>query len=194
VPEAVGFIRASTAKMDRLINAILKLSRDGRRALVPETLDMAAVVQSIADSVHHQVVEVGGEIVVRDLPTLESDRLSIEQIFGNLLDNAVKYQQPGRPVRIVVEGETTDDGRVCYRVRDNGRGVSERDHERIFELFRRAGKQDLPGEGLGLAFVRNSVRRLGGTITLESELGQGSTFHLKFPTRLIVPGEAGDTL
>ena len=194
VPEAVGFIRASTAKMDRLINAILKLSREGRRALVPEVLPMTAVVQSIADSVHHQAIEGGGEIIVRDLPTLESDRLSIEQIFGNLLDNAVKYRQPNRPVRIVVEGEADDDGRVCYRIIDNGRGVSERDHERIFELFRRAGKQDLPGEGLGLAFVRNSVRRLGGAITLESELGQGSTFHLKFPTRLIVPGEAGDRL
>lgn len=194
VPEAVGFIRASTAKMDRLINAILKLSRDGRRALVPETLDMTAVVQAIADSVHHQAIESGGEIIVRDLPVLESDRLSIEQIFGNLLDNAVKYQQPGRPIRIVVEGEADDDGRAHYRVVDNGRGVSERDHERIFELFRRAGKQDLPGEGLGLAFVRNSVRRLGGTIALESEPGQGSTFHLKFPTRLIVPGDAGDRL
>ena len=194
VPEAVGFIRASTAKMDRLINAILKLSREGRRALVPEVLPMTAVVQSIADSVHHQVIEGGGEIIVRDLPMLESDRFSIEQIFGNLLDNAVKYLQPGRPIRIVVEGEAGDDSRVHYRVSDNGRGVSERDHERIFELFRRAGKQDQPGEGLGLAFVRNSVRRLGGTITLESELGQGSTFHLKFPTRLIMPGEAGDRL
>ncbi|MGO4688424.1 sensor histidine kinase [Brevundimonas sp. 2YAF1] len=194
VPEAVGFIRASTAKMDRLINAILKLSREGRRTLVPEVLPMTAVVKAIADSVHHQAIESGGEIVVRDLPVLESDRLSIEQIFGNLLDNAVKYQQPGRPVRIVVEGETTDDGRVHYRVVDNGRGVSARDHERIFELFRRAGKQDQPGEGLGLAFVRNNVRRLGGVMELESELGQGSTFHLKFPTRLIVPGDAGDRL
>lgn len=194
VPEAVGFIRASTAKMDGLINAILKLSREGRRALVPEVLPMTTVVQSIADSLHHQVAESGGEIIVRDLPPLESDRLSIEQIFGNLLDNAVKYQQPGRPVRIVIEGELTGDGRVHYRITDNGRGVSARDHERIFELFRRAGKQDQPGEGLGLAFVRNNVRRLGGVMELESELGQGSTFHLKFPTRLIVSGDAGDNL
>lgn len=194
VPEAVGFIRASTAKMDRLINAILKLSREGRRALTPESLPMTALVQAIADSVHHQVAETGGEILVRDLPVLESDRLSIEQIFGNLLDNAVKYQEPGRPVRIVVEGEVRDDQQAHYRIIDNGRGVSERDHERIFELFRRAGKQDQPGEGLGLAFVRNSVRRLGGAITLESALGQGSTFHLKFPTRLMVLGTAGDNL
>lgn len=194
VPEAVNFIRASTTKMDGLIKAILRLSREGRRNLSPEVLPMTDVVRAIADSVSHQVVELGGSIEVKDLPRLESDRLSIEQIFGNLIDNAVKYQQPGRPISIVVEGEEIPGGWTSYRVIDNGRGVSARDHERIFELFRRAGKQDQPGEGLGLAFVRNSVRRLGGSIELESELGQGSTFHLKFPTRLIVLGDQGDRL
>jgi len=191
VPEAIGFIRASTEKMDRLINAILKLSRDGRRNLAPERLDMTGMVQSIADSVRHQTQAAGAGIVVEPLPALESDRLSVEQVMGNLIDNAVKYLDPARPGRIVVTGEEGPDGWVLYRIADNGRGISDRDHERIFELFRRAGKQDRPGEGLGLAFVRNSVRRLGGDITVESELGKGSTFILKFPTRLILP-DAGD--
>ncbi|MDP2116663.1 MAG: ATP-binding protein, partial [Brevundimonas sp.] len=191
MPEAIGFIRASTGKMDRLINAILKLSREGRRNPVPEWLDMTGMVRTIADSVRHQTQAVGAEIVVEPLPRLESDRLSIEQVLGNLLDNAVKYLDPSRPGRIVVTGEDTSDGWSVYRIADNGRGVSDRDHERIFELFRRSGKQDRPGEGLGLAFVRNSVRRLGGDVTLESELGKGSTFILKFPKRLILP-DAGD--
>lgn len=191
VPEAIGFIRASTAKMDRLINAILKLSREGRRNLVPELLDMTAMVGSIADSVRHQTQAAGAEIVVEPLPRLESDRLAIEQVIGNLIDNAVKYLDPARPGRVVVTGKDGQDGWTTYRVADNGRGISDRDHERIFELFRRSGKQDRPGEGLGLAFVRNSVRRLGGDITVESELGKGSTFILKFPTRLILP-DAGD--
>jgi signal transduction histidine kinase len=191
MPEAIGFIRASTGKMDRLINAILKLSREGRRNPVPEWLDMTGMVRTIADSVRHQTQAVGAEIVVEPLPRLESDRLSIEQVLGNLLDNAVKYLDPSRPGRIVVTGEDISDGWSVYRIADNGRGVSDRDHERIFELFRRSGKQDRPGEGLGLAFVRNSVRRLGGDVTLESELGKGSTFILKFPKRLILP-DAGD--
>ena len=191
VPEAIGFIRASTEKMDRLINAILKLSREGRRNLVPEQLDMTVMVRNIADSVSHQTHAAGAEIVVEPLPGLESDRLSIEQVLGNLIDNAVKYLDASRPGRIVVTGEQIADGWIVYRVADNGRGISDRDHERIFELFRRSGKQDRPGEGLGLAFVRNSVRRLGGDITVESELGKGSTFTLKFPTRLILPA-AGD--
>lgn len=191
LPESIGFIRASTAKMDRLINAILKLSREGRRALVPETLDMSAMVKDAADNVKHQTEVAEAEILVEPLPELESDRLSIEQVFGNLVDNALKYLDPARPGRIVVSGEEIAGGWVVYRISDNGRGISDRDHERIFELFRRSGRQDQPGEGLGLAFVRNSVRRLGGDITVESELGQGSTFTLKFPKRLILP-ESGD--
>jgi signal transduction histidine kinase len=191
IPEAIGFIRASTAKMDRLINAILKLSREGRRALTPERLDMTGMVRGIADSVRHQTQAADAGIVIEPLPDIESDRLSSEQVFGNLVENAVKYVDPSRPGRIVVSGEEIAGGRVVYRVADNGRGISDRDHERIFELFRRSGRRDQPGEGLGLAFVRNSVRRLGGEITVESELGKGSTFILKFPTRLLPP-VAGD--
>lgn len=190
MPEAIGFIRASTEKMDRLINAILKLSREGRRSLVPELLDMTAMVQGIAASVHHQTGAAGAEIIVEPLPRLDSDRLSIEQIFGNLIDNAVKYLDHDRPGRIVISGHQQGDWLV-YRIEDNGRGISPKDHERIFELFRRSGRQDRAGEGLGLAFVRNSVRRLGGDVTVDSELGKGSTFILKFPTRLIL-ADAGE--
>jgi len=191
LPESIGFIRASTAKMDRLINAILKLSREGRRSLVPETLDMSAMVRDLADTVKHQTDAVEAEILVEPLPELESDRLSIEQVFGNLVDNALKYLDPARPGRIVVSGEEIAGGWLVYRIADNGRGIADRDHERIFELFRRSGRQDQSGEGLGLAFVRNSVRRLGGDITVSSELGKGSTFTLKFPKRLILP-DSGD--
>jgi len=191
MPEAIGFIRASTEKMDRLINAILKLSREGRRNLQPEVLDMTAMIQRAADSMHHQTEAVGAEVVIEPLPSFESDRLSMEQIVGNLIDNAVKYLDPNRPGRVVVSGHDVAGGWVEYQIADNGRGISERDHERIFELFRRSGRQDRPGEGLGLAFVRNSVRRLGGSIDVESTLGEGSTFRLKFPKRLIIV-ETGD--
>jgi len=191
MPEAIGFIRASTEKMDRLINAILKLSREGRRNLLPEPLDMTTMAQNIANSVHHQTEASGARIEVQSLPEIESDRISMEQIVGNLIDNAVKYLDHDRPGEIVVSGEDVPGGWVVYRVADNGRGIAPRDHERIFELFRRSGRQDRSGEGLGLAFVRNSVRRLGGTIDVESELGKGSTFLLKFPKRLILSEPGG---
>jgi signal transduction histidine kinase len=189
VPEAVGFIRASTAKMDGLIKAILQLSREGRRPLTAEDLNMTEVVQGLIDAVAHPIMESGGEASVEDLPRIASDRLSIEQIFGNLIDNAAKYQHPERPLQLIVKGREVEGGWVEFEISDNGRGVAAKDHERIFELFRRSGKQDKPGEGLGLAFVRSAVRRLGGSIRLDSDLGEGATFILRFPRQLNVRAE-----
>ena len=181
LPEAIGFIRTSTAKMDRLINAILKLSREGRRVVTPETISVADMVASIASTMHQQTAAADAEIVAAPgLPTLVSDRLAFEQILQNLIENAVKYLDRSRPGRIVVSGRRRG-ALVDYAIEDNGRGIDAKDHERVFELFRRAGVQDQPGEGLGLAFVRATVRRLGGSIRLVSEPGRGSTFHLTFP-------------
>jgi signal transduction histidine kinase len=181
LPEAISFIRVATRKMDRLINAILKLSREGRRNLFPEPLAMKVLIEGLIDSVHHQLDAKGATAEIEgDLFTLVSDRVAVEQVLGNLIDNAVKYLSPKRPGRIVVRGHRVGE-RVMIEVQDNGRGVDPRDHERIFELFRRSGPQDQPGEGIGLAHVRALVYRLGGTITCISDLDQGSTFRLSLP-------------
>jgi len=181
IPEAISFIRSSTKKMDGLISAILKLSREGRRVLNPERLDMNAVVRSIFESVHHRVESIGGKAIIDEhLPDLITDRLALEQVIGNLIDNAIKYKSPARPLEITVSGKENL-GRVAFEVADNGRGVDPKDHERIFELFRRSGAQTAPGEGIGLAHVRALVHRLGGTINCESALGEGAVFHLTLP-------------
>ena len=180
--EAIGFIKTSIAKMDRLINAILRLSREGRREFKPERIDMAALAGSIRDSLAHQAAAAEAEVIVGDLPDLVSDRLALEQIFSNLADNALKYLRRGVPGRVEIEGRATAAGLV-YEVRDNGRGIDPKDRERVFDLLRRSGAQDRPGEGIGLAHVRALVRRLGGTISLTSEPGQGSTFTVTLPRR-----------
>ncbi len=192
LPEAISFIRSSTKKMDGLINAILKISREGRRPLVPETLDLATLLQNSADSVQHQVAETGGRIAIdADLPPIVSDRLSLEQIFGNLVDNAVKYRAPDRPVEIDIRARRALANRVRIEVADNGRGIARQDHARVFDLFRRAGAQDRPGEGIGLAHVRSLVRNLGGDISLASEPGAGTTMTVTLPSDLrSVPGSS----
>ncbi len=185
VPEAISFIQASTKKMDSLINAILKLSREGRRNINPEPVNLALLLEGIGASMQHQLNDSGGELVVgKALPTIISDRLALEQVFGNLIDNAVKYQAPGRPPRVEVRARSERDGSVLVEVEDNGRGIADHDHDRVFDLFRRAGAQDKPGEGIGLAHVRALVRRIGGQITLTSELGAGTTFRVKLPRNL----------
>ena len=180
VPEAFRFIKTSTAKMDGLIGAILKLSREGRRVLTPEPLAMRQLVETIAATQKHRLDEKDAEIIIQPLPNLTADRLAIEQVFGNLLDNAVKYLAPDRPGVITVRG-TTKAPFAVFEIEDNGRGIAAGDHERVFELFRRAGKQNVPGEGIGLAYVRQLVYRLGGTIALESTFGQGTIFKLNLP-------------
>jgi signal transduction histidine kinase len=185
LPEAINFIRSSTRKMDRLINAILKLSREGRRTLTPERIDMDVLFQGIVESLKHTAVERGAEIVIAaPLPDISSDRLAVEQVFSNLIENALKYAKPGRPGRILVRGQATAAGCV-FEIEDNGRGIAPADHERIFELFRRSGSQDQPGEGIGLAHVRALIYRLGGSITLDSELDRGSTFRISLPRTLL---------
>jgi hypothetical protein len=178
--EAVSFIKASIAKMDRLINAVLKLSREGRREFRGETINMVEMLNTISRTVAHQAAEQNATITVDDLPSVESDRLAVEQIFSNLIDNALKYGRPDEPARIEVSGRLTGE-QATYEVRDNGRGIDSRDHQRVFELFRRSGPQDRPGEGIGLAHVRALVRRLGGRMELSSAVGKGSVFIVVLP-------------
>ena len=181
LPEAIGFIRTSTAKMDRLINAILRLSREGRRTITPEKLDMSALFQDVADSLRHPIDERDIDLSIAPrLPGIVSDRIAVEQIVSNIIENAIKYMVPGRRGRIEVRGRT-EGGRAIFEIADNDRGVDTRDHERIFDLFRRSGQQDQPGEGIGLAHTRALAYRLGGTISVESELARGATFRINLP-------------
>jgi signal transduction histidine kinase len=183
LPEAIRFIQTSTAKMDRLINAILRLSREGRREMVPERLNMAAVLGNVIDSLRHQADEGGIEVTLGAVPDIISDRLAVEQVFSNLIENALKYTLDGRAGRVEIGGKR-ERGFVTFTVADNGRGIAPRDLQRIFDLFRRAGNQDRPGEGIGLAHVKALVRRLGGAIECRSIFGEGSTFVVRLPAVL----------
>jgi signal transduction histidine kinase len=180
IPEALRYIQSSTAKMDRLIGAILRLSREGRRPLTPQPVDLGALVRESADAIKKLADERGATISIEPLPRIVGDRLSLEQLFSNLIENAVKYGAPDRPNHVVVRGEERP-REVLIEVSDTGRGIAPEDRERIFELFRRAGAQDQPGEGLGLAFVRAIARRLGGDVELDSEVNRGTTFRIRLP-------------
>ena len=134
----------------------------------------------------YQAQAVNAKISIGELPTITSDRLALEQVFSNLMDNAVKYLRVGVPGSIEV-GATESDGAITYEVRDNGRGIDTRDRERIFDLFRRSGIQDRPGDGIGLAHARTLVRGLGGSINVESEPGHGTTFKVTLPKKWPLP-------
>jgi signal transduction histidine kinase len=183
--EALGFIKSSIGKMDRLISAILNLTREGRRKFEPDQINTHELIENIVSTLAHQATEANAEIALEPLPRIVSDRLALEQIFSNLIDNAIKYLKPQVPGRITVRGRTKL-GFAIFEISDNGRGIDPRDHQRIFDLFRRAGTQDKPGQGIGLAHVRALVRRLGGTMSVSSELNSGSTFTITLPIKWTV--------
>ena len=186
IPEALGFIRSSMKRMDGLINEILKLSRAGRRVLEPVPLDTQSLVSECIDSIRQRFAEAGAEVRIEGrLPDVVSDRSALQQVFTNLLDNATKYLKDGRPGQITVRGRL-ERGSAVFEVEDNGRGIADADFERIFELFRRAGAQDKPGDGIGLAHTRMLARRLGGDVSVKSDGETGTMFIVTIARDLVL--------
>lgn len=180
IPEALGFIDSSAGRMDELINAISKLSRLGRQELKPELIKAQTAVQSVLKDLHHVIETRGITVKVGPLPEIVADKNFLLMIFGNILDNAVKYLKPGVPGEIEIIAETNSEGTI-FSIRDNGRGIPNDEIPKVFEMFRRVGEQDVPGEGVGLACAKTLVRRHGGRIWCESKPGVGSTFSFSIP-------------
>jgi signal transduction histidine kinase len=152
-------------------------------------LPMDRLIGDIAANLEVLAAERDARFIIEEpMPSLRHDRLAVEQIFSNLMENATKYLQLGRQGVIMVRGRR-EGSRAIFEVEDNGRGIAPADHERIFELFRRSGQQDQQGEGIGLANVRALAYRLGGTITVRSVLSEGSTFVVDLPVEFSEEGK-----
>jgi signal transduction histidine kinase len=136
---------------------------------------MQTLVHGIVQTLTHQLTQHQTQVCVAPLPETRADRTAMEQIMGNLLANAVAYLEPGRPGAIAVTAERQPEATV-FHVRDNGRGIAPEDIPKVFEPFRRVGTQNVPGEGMGLAYVQMLVRRHGGEIRCHSTVGVGTTF------------------
>ncbi len=182
MPEALGFIESSANKMDYFISAILKLSHLGRHKLIPEKIDTRSIVESVLNDMAHQIEKCRAKITFGTLPPIIADKTSIEQIVGNILNNALKYHAPERQLKIDIAAEQADK-EITIHVCDNGRGIAADDMDKVFAPFRRAGEQNVPGEGMGLSYVQAIVRRHGGQIWCESEQNVGTTFSFTIPAK-----------
>lgn len=181
IPQALNFIQISTDKMNTLISGLLQYSRLGRRKLVYESIDMNKLVRQCIDTMRHQIKTSGARIVVDQLPVITADRLSMDQVFSNLLDNAVKYLDTNRPGEIRIAAVQDKKG-TTFSVTDNGLGIAEDDVDKVFAILRRGGPSDtVPGEGIGLASARIIIKRHNGDIWFESNSGKGSAFFFNIP-------------
>jgi PAS domain S-box-containing protein len=180
IPEALGYILTSAEKMDSLISGLLRLSRLGREAMKVEPLDMNLMMSDIEKSMEYQVKEAGAQLKIETLPPCVGDASQINQVFSNLLDNAVKYLDKSRLGVIRVSGRVAGEQNI-YCVEDNGVGIAPDHQDKIFEIFHRLQLDIESGEGLGLTIVRRILDKHKGSVWVESEQGKGSRFFVSLP-------------
>jgi signal transduction histidine kinase len=144
-----------------------------------QEVNTQAVVQRVVDSLQRTISERNAEVKVEPLPPVFADPTAVEQIFANLLQNAVNYLASDRPGRVRVGACEP----CTFFVEDNGIGIPAEQQAKVFLAFQRLRPDLAPGEGLGLALVQRIVERHGGRIWAESTAGQGSTFYFTLPPR-----------
>jgi PAS domain S-box-containing protein len=180
LPSAIHFITQSSLKFERLIDALLSLSRYGRQIYRVERLDVEDLVTNAVATFQQSIAEAGAQVEVGQLPPVEADLTALGQVFSNLIGNSLKYRSPERPLKVEIGGQV-EGVAVKYWVRDNGLGIPESGKERLFQVFQRFHPQKAEGDGMGLAIVHRIVERHGGKIWAEGEEGNGTGFYFTIP-------------
>jgi PAS domain S-box-containing protein len=174
--EFIGFAVDGASRMQRLIEDLLAFSRvatAGNELL--ETSSEYSLEQAL-QNLHWAIKDSGGQVTHDPLPIVQADEMQLVQLFQNLIGNAIKYQNPGIP-RVHISASRRGKTSWTFAVKDNGLGIDPQYFDKIFGMFQRLHKRDeYSGTGVGLAICKKIVERHGGTLTVESALGQGSTF------------------
>jgi len=176
--EFIAFAVDGASRMQRLIQDLLAYSRVGSKGKdLLETSSEGALQQALVNL--RGAIEEGGALVTHDpLPAVFADEMQLVQLFQNLVGNAIKYQKKPRVPRIHISAVKNGGKKWDFSIKDNGLGIDPQYFERIFGMFQRLHKRDeFAGTGIGLAICKKIVERHGGNISVESEPGQGSTFH-----------------
>ena len=183
--ESVHYIQTAVTRLSNIIDALLRLSRAGRVEYHPKMVDLNPIIQRVVEAMRRTITEHGAEITVQDLPPVWGDPTALEQIFANLIGNAVHYLDPQRPGKVEIGTTVREvdgvESALTYFVKDNGLGIAAKYQDKVFAIFQRLHGDVASGEGVGLALVRRVVERHGGVVWVESVEGAGSTFLVAFP-------------
>jgi signal transduction histidine kinase len=179
--EFIAFAVDGADRMRGMIDGLLEYSRVETQGDPFETVDMNAVLDDVLTDLQFKIDETDSEITREDLPTVDGDERQLQQLFQNLLGNAIEYSGD-EPPRIHVSA-AREMAEWTISVRDEGVGIDADDTDRIFELFQRChSTEEQAGSGIGLALCKRIVERHGGEIGVDSESGTGSTFFFTLPT------------
>jgi PAS domain S-box-containing protein len=182
--EALDFLRNvtdSASRMEGLVRDLLAYTQTSTVGGPPEPVDTGDVLRAALDNLASAIAETSASIENDPLPPVPAHAAQLQQLFQNLIGNAIKYHRPGVPPLVKVSVKRQD-GDWLFAVADNGIGIEPRYRERIFGLFKRLhSHNEYPGTGIGLALCLRIVERHHGRIWVESEPGQGSTFYFTLP-------------
>ncbi len=174
-------IESNLKRLNSLIVDILDLSKLGESEIEKAWVNLGEIIDEAKANVFHMIEDSRANIYVDNVFDIYCSRTQIVLVFQNLLDNAIKYKQKGKPVEIIISSRIENDSFYC-EVKDNGIGMSEENMERIFEPFLRLHtNQEYPGTGLGLSICRKIIVNHGGSIGVSSRLGEGTVFNFWFP-------------
>ena len=178
-------IRRASRRLHQLIDSLFEVARAGRELGEVEDVSLGECLDEVIAGLQGAIRESGADIqVVSELPTVRGDRDRLVQVLQNLLGNAIKYSSgPGRSARIEVGARREEEGNVvALWVRDNGIGIPEDQHQRVFQLFRRLHREgEYEGTGVGLSIVQRAVHAHGGDVSVASVPGEGSCFTVRLP-------------
>jgi|GEM_PF-6952170 len=180
IPSSVRFMTSGISRIQLMLDGLLMYSRTGREEMHFKTVDMGAIIKTIVESSMFGIEGSGIEVDVGELPPCKADRIKITQVFSNLIENAIKFQKPGREGKIEISGKKKGK-RVVYCVKDNGIGIPKNKIDDIFLLFYKVDSMSNFGEGLGLSVVKKLVEKNNGRVWVESEFGEGCAFYVELP-------------
>jgi PAS domain S-box-containing protein len=174
--EFIAFAVDGATRMQRLIQDLLKFSRVGSKGTDPCNTSSEEALQQAIFNLRGAIEASGAQITNDTLPNVMADEAQLTQLFQNLVGNAIKYQSTGIP-RVHISAERNGESKWMFSVQDNGLGIDSKYFEKIFGMFQRLHKrEEFAGTGIGLAICKKIIERHGGSISVESQLGQGSTF------------------
>ncbi len=180
IPEQLSFVVNATDQLNLLVDDILAFSKIDQADNVNSTVNLHDLMEDIAQSLLHFLEKNNAEIKFNNLPTIKANYQNLKMVFFNLVKNGIQYNDSPQPTIEITYRRTAE--HHLFQIKDNGIGISEEYQTKVFEYFKRLHTFETHrGTGLGLGICRKIVQKMGGDLSLTSEVGKGSVFKVQLP-------------